>query len=176
MRLFCKDLMYLVLPLMFFVTSCGGGTTGSDGSSTTTTYVPTRITASWSGGATGAPTDRRDTEATSFIGSLCPASSVTLTNHDNSGTFHIANGCTIPVTYAICLTEGVATQPENGLTGYCATDPFDTSYSLLTLLTLVTGTAGFDYNSTLDLSVNVFFCSDSQQITASPLADSVQCL
>lgn len=160
----------LVLTL---VPNCGGGGYSGGG---TTTYTPTRIVASWSGGAHGNPTDRTDTEATSWLGSMCPADSVTLTNYDGTVTLHIANSCTLTVTYGICLTEGVAAQPTNGLSTYCATDPFDTSLTNLTTLTLTTGTDGFDYNSTEGLSINIFFCSDQQTLSAPPFSTTVECI
>lgn len=164
----------LVLAGTGYMTGCVGGTEGGGGLGET---VPTWIVASWSGGATGNPTDRTDTEATEFTGSLCPASSLLLTNQ--SGGFAgltLVNNCAITVTYAVCATKGSDQSGElNGLKN-CAQDPFDTSFSDLTFVTLTNGPDGFGINATENLSISVFFCSDSQTLSGPPITDRVSCL
>jgi hypothetical protein len=155
--------IFILMTLMACGDSGIGG--GSGGSSTT----PTWISASWGGGAKGDPTDRQDVEATEWNGSICPASSVTLRNH--SGGFaglNIINSCTITVTYALCVSKGSLTQPQYGL-NECATDPFQTPFSQLKFYTITNGVNGDYINATENLSVNVFYCSDSQQLTGPPL-------
>lgn len=154
----------ILIALIFFV-SCGAGGGGGGLIST----IPTWITASWTGGATGDPTDRTDTEATEWEGQICPASSVELKNH--SGGFaglNIINNCTIAVTYALCVAKGSLPQPENGL-NQCATDPFDTPFGDLKFITLLPGPLGDYVNATEALSVNIFYCSDEQTLSGPPL-------
>jgi hypothetical protein len=152
--------------------SCGGG--GGGGITTTT---PTYITASWSGGATGEPTDRTDVEATEFTGLMCPANAIDLQNYiNNFNGLTIINNCSISVTLAMCVAKGSLPQPENGLS-QCATDPFDTPATDLKYHTITAGPGAEDYrNATEELSLAVFFCSDSQTICAPPICDQVSCL
>ena len=104
------------------IVSTGGSGDGDIGFSSD----PVWIWASWSGGARGAPNDRVDNEPSSFNGSLCPASSVILSNYGGQfNGLNIVNDCTITVTYAMCVSEGSLPQPQGGL-NECATDPFDT--------------------------------------------------
>lgn len=153
--------------ILMSLISCGipGGGLGDTGNAPD----PTWISASWSGGATGDPNDRTDVEATDWNGSICPAQSVVLKNY--SGGFaglNIINSCTITVTYALCVSKGSLSQPQGGL-NECATDPFDTPFSLLKFSTITNGANGDYINATQNLSVNVFYCSDSQTLAGSPL-------
>lgn len=144
-----------------------GETAGPDGGGIAT-YDPAWITASWSGGAKGAPNDRIDRTPSSFQGRLCPAGSVHLTNHGGEfAGLHIANLCTIPVTYALCATKGSGPQPQFGL-DECADDPLMTPFSRLMFIPLNPGTAGFYVNATQALSIQIFYCSDATSLTASP--------
>ena len=141
---------------------CGGG---GDGDS----FLPTHITASWTGGATGAPSDRTDVEAVDWVGNICPASSVILTNHTAAfAGINIVNNCTMPATYALCVAKGSQVQPVGGLSE-CATDPLNTSWNVLTFKTINPGAPGDFINATEILSVNIFYCSDSQTLTGPPL-------
>ena len=143
---------------------CGTDTTGG-----MDTFAPIWITASWSGGAAGAPNDRTDREPEDFFGSLCPANSVDLYNH--SGGFaglNIVNRCTIMVTYYICATKGAGPQPNLGLQE-CAQDPFDTPLGQFKVIPLFPGSEGDYVNATPDLSVQVFYCSDESQMFTAPL-------
>lgn len=155
--------------LVFLLPGCGS--VGSSSNGDDTEFLPTWISASWSGGAAGNPTDRRDEDATDWIGSICPASSVTLTNFGSKfAGLNIINNCTgTTVTYALCVSKGSLAQPAIGGLEECATDPFDTPFSQLTFKSITVGAEGDFINSTQNLSVNVFFCSQSQILFGPPL-------
>ncbi len=151
--------------LLFFSVSvlttvgCGGG-----GGGDSVIYDPVWIAASWSGGRTGTPSDRTDVEPENYLGQLCPASSVLLTNQ--SGGFAgitIINNCTLAVTYYICASKGSLPQPDLGL-AECATDPLETPLSQFTIVPLNPGAPGFSINATEEISINVLYCSDTQQL------------
>lgn len=158
--------LLIAVSLSILAINCGG--TGGGGGGGIVTTVPTWITASWSGGTIGNPNDRTDTEATEWDGSICPASSVGLTNYSVGDVLNIVNSCTLTVTYAICVSKGSLAQPEGGLEE-CATDPFDTSFSQLTFKTITNGVAGDFINSTQNLSINIFYCSDEQTLITGPI-------
>jgi len=165
---------FFLISLVALITSCAGlGTDIDDFISSTT---PTYITASWSGGAAGDPTDRTDDNATDFEGLLCAASTVTLLNQtDEFAGLNIINSCTLTTTYALCVAKGSLTQPSGGLSE-CATDPFDTDFTDFKFVTLTQGTEGDFINATENLSVVVFYCSDEQSFSAPPFSDQVECL
>ncbi len=161
----------LVLALSFV--GCGSSSSGGGSSSI---YIPTWIAASWSGGAKGPPTDRRDEEAEEWTGSICPASSLILENYtDEFAGLHLINRCTQTISYAACVSKGSLPQPQYGLEE-CATDPFETPMADLTFKALDPGEYGDFINTTENLSLNIFFCSDDQTLCAAPICDSVQCL
>lgn len=145
-----------------------GGPAGGPAEPLFDEFTPTWTTASWTGGAIGSPNDRRDEEATQWKGSICPVSSVILSNHTEGSVLQIINNCTITVTYALCVTAGSLPQPQFGL-NLCAPDPFDTPLSRLTFKTINPGPLGDFINSTQNLSIQLFFCSDQMQLTAPPV-------
>ena len=157
-----------IILFLFFIfgavsnfTGCGGG-----GSSPTT---PTQITASWTGGAVGAPTERKDVDAETWAGHICPANSLDLINYGAAfAGLNVINNCADTVTYALCATKGSLPQPADGLQE-CAEDPFQTPLTQLTIKTLANGLPGDFINATQELSINVFFCGDSQTLTGPPL-------
>ena len=128
---------------------------------------PVWITASWTGGAAGAPNDRTDREPATFQGQLCPAASVLLTNQTAGAVLNVINNCTIPMSLAICATAGGLAQPNLGLED-CAVDPFDTPLSRLKLITLLPGNLGDYVNASPILSIQVFYCSDETLFAAAP--------
>ena len=156
-------------------TGTGGGGDGGDDLINTTT--PTYVTASWTGGAQGDPTDRTDVEATEHTGLLCPSNAIDLQNWiNNFAGLTMINNCSISVTLALCVAKGSLAQPENGLEE-CATDPFDTPAADFKYHTITAGPGAEDYrNTTENLSLVVFFCSDSQTICAPPICEQVSCL
>lgn len=153
---------FILIALAFFV-SCG---TGGGGGLLST--VPTWIAASWTGGATGDPTDRTDTEATEWKGQMCPASSVELSNQTAGAVLNIINRCTILVSYGMCVSKGSLPQPQNGMKE-CAQDPLETPLTDLTLMSLTPGAPGGFVNATEILSVNIFYCSSEQTLSGPPL-------
>ena len=161
---FCLFLSCLVI---CFTAACGG----SGGGGGTTEYVPARIVASWSGGATGNPTDRTDTKPAHWVGSLCTpsAANVSLTNY--YGGFDgltIINNCDEVNTFYICATKG--SSPISPLQE-CAEDPFDTSLTYMKIETLNPGAPGDFINANRELSINIFYCSDGQQLVGPPVFD-----
>lgn len=161
-----KKLFFVLFACAFLTSSFFIGCGGEGGASA---YKPTWIFASWSGGAKGDPTDRDDVEAESWVGNMCPGSSVALTNYDAGfAGLKIVNNCSLTVTYALCVSKGSETQPSGGLKE-CAEDPFDTPFSDLTFETLSYGPLGYTINATENLNVNVFFCSEDQRLTGPPL-------
>jgi hypothetical protein len=141
------------------VLACGGGGGGVPGLVTTT---PTWISASWSGGALGQPNDYRAIEATEWNGQICPANHLEL---DYNGTvLNYKNHCTITVTYAICVAKGTL-QGAN----VCSPDPLNTSTSNLLFRTVNPGNLGDYINASGNLGVNIFYCSDQQQLIGGPV-------
>ncbi len=139
-------------------------------------FTPTRITASWTGGASGPPNDRRDTEATDFTGSMCPANAIRFNNQTDGAVLTLINECTILVTLYVCYTKGSLTQPNLGLKE-CATDPLETSFSQLSIhpISSLVGGGAEDYrNATPALAINAFFCSSSTAIN--PFSDKLECI
>jgi len=149
--------LFFVMCVAFGGVSCGG----FGGSSPLTSTIPTYIWASWSGGAAGPPNDRRDEDATEWIGQMCPASSISLDNYGGEfAGLHIINNCTIPVTLHSCATKG---SPQPGLEE-CAEDPFYTPWADLDHRTINPGEFGDFINTNTNLSINIFFCSDEMQL------------
>jgi len=166
----------VLLVAVVFLAACGAGGGGGGGGITTTT--PTYITASWTGGARGDPTDRTDVEATEFEGSMCPASAINLQNYiNNFNGLTMINNCSIGVTLALCVAKGSLPQPDIGGLNQCATDPFDTPATDFKFNSIIGGPGTEDYrNTTENLSLVVFFCSNEQTICAPPICDRVSCL
>ncbi len=160
--------VWVFVGVISLLVSCGG----LSSSTSDTEYSPTWIAASWSGGAIGEPTDRTDVEAENWLGLICPATSVELSNYTEGNVLNIINNCEDQiVTYYLCVSAGSETQPTNGMEE-CATDPFDTPITSLTIVSLTDGDEGDFINTTQNLSVNIFFCSDSQQLIGPPLFDA----
>jgi len=155
------------------IAGCGTASSGGGG---ITTFTPTWIAATWSGGAAGPPNDRTDVEAEEWDGRICPASSATLINYgEEFAGLNIINSCTLTVTYGMCVSKGSLPQPSGGL-NECATDPFDTPFADLKFHTITNGTVGDFVNTTEILSLNIFYCSDEQSLCGPPICDSIQCL
>lgn len=152
-----------MLALIPFAASCFHTTPTDPGGveSLVTALDPAWVSASWSGGARGAPNDRAAHPADRWRGQLCNASSTypVLDNWNRTGGHvTIINTCQqTTVRFALCVASGSLAQPAGGLR-QCATDPLRTSLSQLTFLTLNPGSAGFWYPSTGNLHINVFWC------------------
>jgi hypothetical protein len=161
-------LFVLLLPLFGCTDVLSAG--GSEG------FTPTRIVASWTGGASGVPNDRTDTEATSFTGDMCPANAIRFNNQTDGAVLTLINDCTILVTLYVCYTKGSVTQPNLGLKE-CAADPLQTSLSQFSIhpISPLVGGGSEDYrNATPALAINAFFCSRST--TLSTFSDKLECI
>ena len=161
-------LFVLILPLYGCTDALSAG--GSGG------FTPTRIVASWTGGASGDPNDRTDMEATDFTGQMCPARSIRFNNQTDGAVLTLINDCTVLVTLYVCYTKGSVTQPNLGLKE-CATDPLETSLSQFSIhpISPLLGGGSEDYrNATPALAIKAFFCSSST--TLSTFSDKLQCI
>ena len=166
-----KQLVIIACSALFLLmTACGDITGTSEG------FTPTRIVVSWTGGASGVPNDRTDTEAINFSGQMCPAHSIRFNNQTDGAVLTLINDCTILVTLYVCYTKGSVTQPNLGLRE-CATDPLETSMSQFSIhpISPLVGGGSEDYrNATPALAINAFFCSSST--TLSTFSDKLQCI
>jgi hypothetical protein len=88
----------------------------------------------------------------------------------------LINRCTLTISYAACVSKGSLPQPAVGGLDQCATDPFDTPVSQLTFKSIDPGDLGDFINTTQTLSLNIFFCSDTQTLCAPPICDSLECI
>ena len=138
------------------------------GSTTQQFYTPVWITASWSGGATGPAIDRIDRlpeTPAAWKRQLCPPSKVILTK--SAGTLSIVNRCPEFMTFYLCASKGSAQDPDE--LENCAQDPFDTPVSRFTLVTIDPGPDGDFFNVTLNLSIQLFYCSEETVLIGPPL-------
>jgi len=139
-------------------------------------FVPTRIVASWTGGAAGLPNDRTDTEATDYTGPMCPASGIRFMNQTDGAVLTLINDCPSLVTLYVCQTKGGLPQPDLGL-DECADDPLLTPFSQFKIhpITPLLGGGAEDYrNATAILSINAFYCSSTT--TLSTLTGTLLCI
>jgi len=178
MKRLTRLILFSFFGLFFIIQGSGCATTGGGGD--VTIFLPSWIHASWFGGQMGGtpPGDRRDEAATEWIGDICATNTIDLINHgvDFGIQLQVINNCPgQTVSMLLCLAKGSLPQPPNGIKE-CATDPFDTPLTQLTPLTLNQGSFGFTWETTADLAVNVFFCSQSQTLAGPPFTDSLQCI
>jgi len=161
------NILALGLAFTFGLTACSDST-GLDDSG----FDPSWISASWTGGAKGAPNDRTDREPTEFQGRLCPTSSISLDNREIDGPgspfdLILRNQCTLPVFTFTCVTAGIPL-PFNSLLESCATDPLNTPKWPLGTLTIESGNI-IGYSSSQTFAVNIFFCSDETILAYDPI-------
>ena len=131
-------------------------------------YEPVWITASWVGGATGPAIDRKDRmpeTPAEWKRQLCPPSKVKLTK--SAGSLAIVNSCPGPQTFYLCATKGSA-QPPDELEA-CAQDPFDTPLSRFRIEMLDRGPDGNFFNVTMNLSIQLFYCSEETVLVGPPV-------
>ena len=161
--------------------SGGGGLSGGGSSVPTgpTLSSAVEITASWSGGARGAPTDVKAFTPNSFPGQLCPASSIKLSYGTPNDYYNLVlgNSCTLPVSVAICSFSGTPPGGPGGLNP-CATDPLQTNFNTFRFQDLPANSALGSTAITLPTnpSVIIFYCGTKTAFTAPPLSTSVGCL
>ena len=132
-------------------------------------FLPIWINASWTGGFTGPPNDRRD-EDSNLPGNRCKPQFVNMTNHLNDPTLRLTSGCTgFAIEAHICTAKGGLPQPQGGISAECATNPFDTSILTQILITPGAGGASQAIASTQTLFINIFYCSTGTFLVGSPL-------
>lgn len=121
------------------------------------------VSASWSGGRTGTPLESRGVFPTTYVGALCPASSLRLENHVTTysafplgDALILTNLCGNVLYVAVCRTSGAS---GGGATiPVCATDPRQTPRSNLNVYRLSPGIAQPVGTTSVNLSVEVFWC------------------
>lgn len=131
-------------------------------------YEPVWISASWTGGATGPAIDRKDRTPETppeWKRQLCPPAKVKLAKSTSS--LSIVNSCPGPMTFYMCATKGSA-QPPDELEA-CAQDPFDTPMSRFRIEMLDPGPDGNFFNVTMNLSIQVFYCSEDSVLVGPPV-------
>ena len=155
------------------VSGCNLDSLGLDEGFGIETFDPSWVSASWTGGARGAPNDRTDRSPTRFVGNLCPTSAITLDSREILGpgspfSLRIGNTCTIHVFVFTCITKGVPL-PPNSLLNSCATDPLNTPHWPLGTTTLQSGRFGGWNSSPPTFAINLFFCSDESVLSYEPV-------
>lgn len=170
----CRNLLRasaigLVSLALACVDAAGPGDTGAAAS--VAGFTPSWISPSWTGGAKGAPSDRKEKDAEQWVGRLCPTTAIELRNHDGVvAGLSLINRCSIPVDLYLCATKGAPPQPAGGLVECAGPDAFQTPPSRLHLAPLPGGAPGrVLLPSTVDLSIQAFFCSDEMRLSGPPL-------
>ncbi|HVZ48794.1 MAG TPA: hypothetical protein VG916_08430 [Gemmatimonadaceae bacterium] len=139
----------------------------------TSGFQAVMITATWSGGATGAPIDVKSVTPTSYDGALCPASSLKMANHshDYDGIFGtgssdlvLTNNCTTGYFAAICVASGSGGGGTDLPT--CATDPRKSSPDQLYFTRLSPGSPNPVGTTGVNLTVVIQYCSTTTSIKA----------
>lgn len=132
-----------------------------------------RISAIWTNGKTGLPSDRAVTVPPGFVGTFCAASDIVVENHPTQYTNVFPNGgatflvvgsaCVSPTNVAVCRSGGagiVQTAPF----GVCADDPRLTLAANVAMLRVGAATTNrptaFGETSTT-LAVELFYCTDA---------------
>lgn len=165
--------------------SAGAGGPTILGLACTTLTTPTvldavQITATWSGGAKGPPTDSKATAPVTWKGSLCPASSVTFNYGDpknkNSGTgLFLSNGCADNLDYHVCAFAG--NLPTSSL-HQCAPNALQTPQSTFVDFTYLGGTplqySGVDLGG--DPAIILYYCSSGSTFVGPPDFSRVGCI
>ncbi len=139
------------------------------------TYESGIITATWSGGRTGTPTN--STGYTPgyfpangvFTGTYCPTSSIVLQNHvqQTRGLF-IRNNCSKPVSMLVCGFAGSGS--GNADLPTCNVDPRTTPLNRLLVVDLAVGEEQFVANTLLSLSLVVLYCGVGDLFTLGVVA------
>ena len=158
MKMTAKPALVCGLILILAQAGCFGA--GSGGG--TVSYLPAMVTASWSGGATGAATDRTDFDPSDPASAICPASSVLLEKGvDGFAGVTLINNCTVTATYYICRTKGSLGGGDLA-DKECATDPLDTPFSDLLTNTVTSGPPGIFLGDGNTNSIVVLFCGSDE--------------
>lgn len=134
-----------------------------------------RISAIWTNGKTGLPSDRAVTVPPGSVGTFCAASDIVVENHPTQYTSVFPNGgatflvvgsaCAAPINVVVCRSGGagiVQTAPF----GVCADDPRLTLSANIAMLRVGAATSNrptsFGETST-NLAVEFFYCTDASE-------------
>lgn len=143
------------------------------------TYESGIITATWSGGRTGTPTNSSGytpgyfPENGVFTGTYCPTNAFVLRNHvqQTLGLF-IRNGCSKPVSMLVCGFAGSGS--GNADLPTCNTDPRTTPLNRLLVVNLASGEEQFVSNTLVGLSLVVLYCGVGDSFTLGVIASKNQ--
>ncbi len=140
-------------------------------------YSAVELTASWQGGAT--PTSVKAFTPSSYPGSLCPATAVTLSIDRQDSGLVVGSSCTIPISYAVCFPVGAPQLTSaNGGSFTCGSDPLQTPFNQLLFNGVGAGTSGEVAISLppANGSLILFYCDSKSTLTGPPLSASLGCL
>ncbi len=149
------------------------------------TFPAVMITASWSGGATGAPIDVKSVTPTSYTGSVCPASSLLMLNHSHNydGQFGtgstalvLTSNCSVGYFAAICAAAGSGGTATTLPT--CATDPRKSSANQLLITRLGPSSPNPVGQTGVALTVVIQYCSTATSFNLGTVAgaNSTDCV
>jgi hypothetical protein len=126
-----------------------------------------RISAIWTNGKTGLPSDRAVTVPPGFVGTFCAASDFVVENHPTQYTNVFPNGgatflvvgsaCASPTNVVVCRSGGagiVQTAPF----GVCADDPRQTLAANVSMMRV-----GAVWTTSTTLAVELFYCTDASE-------------
>ncbi len=131
-----------------------------------------RISALWTNGKTGLPSDRAVTPPPGSVGTFCAASDFVVENHPTQYTNVFPNGgatflvvgsaCAAPTNVAVCRSGGAGIVHTSAF-GVCADDPRMTLSANIAMLRVGSATTArptsFGETSTT-LAVELFYCTD----------------
>lgn len=148
------------------------------------TFPAVMITATWSGGATGAPIDVKSVSPTTYTGSLCPASSLLMLNHSHnydqqfgtgSTALVLTSNCTVGYFAAICAAAGSGGTATTLPT--CAIDPRKSTANQL-LITRLGKTPNPVGQTGVALTVVIQYCSTTTSFNLGTVsgANSTDCV
>jgi hypothetical protein len=149
------------------------------------TFPTVMITATWSGGATGAPIDVKSVTPTTYTGSLCPANSLLMLNHSHNydGQFGtgstalvLTNNCTVGYFAAICVASGSGGTATNLPT--CAIDPRKSTSNQLFITRLSPSSPNPVGQTGVALTVVIQYCSTTTTFNLGTVssANSTDCV
>jgi hypothetical protein len=137
-----------------------------------TAYAPARISASWAGGVSGDPTDRKNVAATEWTVEICDPrglyptlKTVVIEDLPTTTMLYVENRqCNLTVTIGVCLTAGSLPGPSDGSLEECADLPYATAPANLRYVQLTPGYKGYVSTVNSGASVNIFYCSNNQSL------------
>ncbi len=166
--------------LVCLLAGCVGGGINDPGTENTLTdnrrgFPAMRISAIWTNGKTGLPSDRAVTVPPGSVGTFCPATDIVVENHPTQYTAVFPNGgatflvvgsaCAAPINVAVCRSGGAGIA-QTAPFGVCADDPRLTVSANIAMLRVGAATTSrptaFGETST-NLAVEFFYCTDASE-------------